>query len=163
MRRSGLRRSGLACAVVFVLALSGIATGATNTYRGKIDEGGVVKFKAKVKRGKPVQVVHSPKPKPIGTGFSFKRVRVQCKQGNEKLTSTVSKALKVNKRGKFHYALSAPVVLPGGTVRTKLEISGKFLSKREATGTLRYKGVLPHGNEFWTGCDSGLTHWSAKR
>lgn len=160
MRRVGV----LLFAGLFALAVAAIASAGTTSYSGKVKGGGTVEFKAKFKRGKPVQIVHAANPKPFGKGFTYTAIPVKCKQGKEEIFSQVPKALRVNRKGKFGYKITLPQHTPQGNFKNKIKITGKFKSKKKVTGTLRFQGGLYHDlGVLWTGCDSGVTHWTAKR
>ena len=159
-----MRRLVLLSAGLLLLAFAGMATAGPAAFKGKVKGGGTLDFKVKFKRGKPVQVVHAANPKPFGKGFTYTAIPVKCEQGREQIFSQVPKALKVSKKGKFSYKLNLPQHTPQGNYVNTVRISGKFVSKKKATGTLRFQGVLYHApSVLWTDCDSGVKRWTAKR
>jgi hypothetical protein len=162
---SAARAVAILSAGALALLLVPAALAGTASFSGRFKGGGTIEFKAKFKRGKPVQVVHDADPAPFGRGLSYTSVPVRCDQGDEEIISQVPKALKVDRRGRFHYRIKLPQGQPDGSVEyNRVKITGKFVSKRKAKGTLRFQGALFHDDGVrWTNCDSGVVNWTATR
>jgi hypothetical protein len=162
---SARRAAAVLSGGVLALLLVPAALAGTSSFSGKFKGGGTIEFKAKFKRGKPVQIVHDADPAPFGRGLSYTSVPVRCDQGDEEIISQVPKALKVNRHGRFHYKIKLPQLQSdGGIEYNRVKITGKFVSKRKAKGTLRFQGSLFHDlGVLWTNCDSGVVGWTAKR
>jgi hypothetical protein len=159
-----MRRLVLLSVGLLLLAFAGIAAAGPAAFKGKVKGGGTVDFKVKFKRGKPVQIVHAANPKPFGKGFTYTAIPVKCKQGKEQIFSQVPKALKVSKKRRFSYKLNLPQITPQGKYVNKIRISGRFVSKKKAAGTLRFQGAVYHApSVLWTDCDSGVSRWTATR
>jgi hypothetical protein len=145
---------GLAVSVcVLILALAAVALAANRGFKGKVDGGGKVDFKAKLKKGKVVQVVGSAKPLPFGHGFRWNKVPAKCPKGKLTISGHFNFPMNVGPGGKFKKSVS--------TSTGKTTVSGTFSSASKASGKLKFNGGVYHDGELWTGCVTNAK-WSAK-
>ena len=145
---------GLAVAAsVVILALAAVALAANRGFKGKVAGGGKVDFKAKIKKGKPIQVVGSAKPLPFGHGFRWNKVPAKCPKGKLMISGHFNFPMNVGPGGKFKKSVS--------TSTGKTTVSGTFSSANKASGKLKFNGGVYHDGELWTGCVTNAK-WSAK-
>jgi len=136
-----------------VLALAAVALAANRGFKGKVEKGGKVDFKAKVKKGKVVQVIGSAKPLPFGHGFRWNNVPAKCPKGKLTISGHFNFPMNVGPGGKFKKSVS--------TSTGKTTVSGTFSSASKASGRLKFNGGVYHDGELWTGCVTNAK-WSAK-
>jgi hypothetical protein len=137
----------MGAALTLTLVFAAIAVASIRHYRGAVEEGGSVRFETKVRNGEPIKVRR----------FVFNRVPMECDDGASTVgdVGTPPPAMRVNAEHRFHGDFTS------AQGRKRLRIRGRFRDgERKARGTLRVWGDFGGGA---TNCDTGRTHWRAKR
>jgi hypothetical protein len=142
-----VKRVLIGAGVAIALALPATLMAGTRHYEGTVQEGGTVRFATKVRHGETIKVKR----------FVFNRVPMECDNGTSTVNDvgTPPPAMKVNDRHKFHGSFES------GGGRKHLYIRGKLKRHdRKAKGVLRVTGDFRGAA---TNCNTGKTHWSARR
>lgn len=141
-----MKRIVIGAGLIVVLAFAAVAVAGIRHYHGTVDEGGIVRFKTKVRDGETVKVKR----------FVFNRVPMECDDGASTVgnVGTPPPKMRVNEehrfRGKFASAHG----------RKHLRIRGRLRDDdQNANGTLRVTGDFGGAA---TNCDTGRVHWRAK-